>query len=249
MARVREARRAGFGTLVQLGDLGAPWPGKSGAKYLRKLELACARHEVRLLCVPGNHEDWGTLTRFWTERRHRDEHGHPRPLQLSDHIAVLPRGHRWTSHGLSFAAVGGAPSVDFEARTPGVDWWPEECMTEAEAQFIAAKEPVDVLLAHESPDPPYATSAVTDVITGNPNNLSGASVRYAARGRRRLTHVFLRLRPRLLVHGHYHLADEATVAYASGGGAVRILSVPAAGHPRNLQFVELPPRLSPRRGR
>lgn len=49
------------------------------------------------------------------------------PVSLSDHVTVLPRGHRWEIAGRSFVSLGGAPSVDYlqPFRHQGESWWAE----------------------------------------------------------------------------------------------------------------------------
>ncbi|WP_141796510.1 hypothetical protein [Nocardioides sp. SLBN-35] len=75
--------------------------------------------------MPGNHEDWGSLTRLWSDPQHTG-----RPLHLSKHIAMLPRGYRFELEGRTFVSLGGATSVDLEYRSRGQDWSPEEAITD-----------------------------------------------------------------------------------------------------------------------
>ncbi|MGO4205365.1 hypothetical protein AB4Z09_27225 [Rhodococcus sp. TAF43] len=60
---------------------------------------------------------------------------------------------------------------------------------------------------------------------------------YAAIGRRRLTVAARAVQPKLLVHGHYHLADEAVVE--APGGSCRVISLNCEGRRGNLRFLDL----------
>lgn len=110
----------GITTVYQVGDFGL-WPGPSGKKFLRVVNATCERAQLRLVVVPGNHEDYDRVKAMRT-----DDEGW---LFLRDYprIRFAPRGHAWTdARGSRFAALGGAGSIDRNLRRPGVSWWPEE---------------------------------------------------------------------------------------------------------------------------
>ena len=129
--RIQSVGASGVTTILHVGDFGL-WPGNSGKRYLQVIEMTCARVGVELLVTPGNHEDWARLTAQWANPKRRDpESGARLPLQLAEHIQILPRGHRFTIGRTNFLSFGGAASVDRHLRTEGVDWWPEEMPSEA----------------------------------------------------------------------------------------------------------------------
>ena len=222
--------------------LGSGWPGNSGAKYLRKVERAAAEAGVGLLVTPGNHEDWGRLVRLWEnpKRRHPGT-GDPLPLYLSDHIAVLPRGYAWEMGGRRFVSLGGAPSVDYPNRTPGRSWWPEERIGPADVErTIRNGAWADVMLAHDSPDGPWWTPKVADIVqTGGGWSWTDEALARAAVGRERMSEAFLGVRPRLFVHGHYHVSGEATVQIPGVDHATRIWSLDCDDTAGNLRFLDL----------
>lgn len=237
MSRVAEAGRVGVRVLLQVGDLGV-WGGRSGAKFLRKLEAACQRHDVLLASVLGNHEDHARIGAL-VARSKRDDEGGCGPLPLSEHVVALPRGHRWSMGGRTFVALGGAPSVDYLYRTENVDWWPQECISADEADAVAAAGPADVMLTHDSPDQPFMSPPVAQIVMTNPMGWPKPALAYAARGRERLTRAFLGVRPTLLVHGHYHVAGEATVGYGGGAGSVQVVSLANNGQAGSLRVIDL----------
>lgn len=218
-------------TLLHLGDFGI-WPGPPGEAYLHKVDRVCHQHNVRLLVTPGNHENWPRINRTPVEAR--DDIGPV--VWLRDHIAVLPRGHRFTLNDRSVVSLGGAPSVDFEHRTPGKDWWVEEMIGHNEAAVAAAAGRAEIMLTHDSPGSPWCTRKVAHVCTTNSGGWSTAALAYAAVGRQRLTLAFQGVRPDVLVHGHYHVADEAVVTHR--GHTCRVVALHMDGHDGNLALLD-----------
>lgn len=232
---IERISRSGVSMVYHLGDFGI-WPGGAGRAFVEAVEAACRQHGVTIAVTPGNHEDYEQISRLpWAE--------HPivgRAPRLSDHIAVLPRGHRWTMRAgdvsRSFVSLGGAPSVDLEWRTPGVDWWPEEALTELDVELAIAGGRADVMLTHDAPEP--ATSKVAAIVAGNPAGWSAPALGYAARGRAMLTRAVDRIRPKLLVHGHFHVRDEAEVTRADGS-RYRILALDDEWSEGNVALLDL----------
>src|SRR5665811_263832 len=104
---VRALADAGIGEIYHLGDFGI-WPGPRGRNYLLDLDAALGSHAMTLFVTPGNHEDYDQI-----EELPALDLGHEigEVQWITDHIAILPRGHRWERNGWSFASLGGAPSV------------------------------------------------------------------------------------------------------------------------------------------
>ena len=240
IARVRDVAERGVSTLLHLGDFGI-WPGNSGAKFLRRIEQTCIEHDIALLVTPGNHEDWGRLTKLWEnpKRRHPSS-GDPLPLNLSDHIAVLPRGYAWAMEGRRFVSLGGAPSVDFPMRTEGSSWWPEEMIQPADVErTIRNGVGADVMLAHDAPDWPYQTGTVATICATNTLGWSDRGLTWAAVGRERMTDAFTGVMPRLFCHGHYHCSDQTTVQIQGADHETRIWSLDCDATAGNLRFMDL----------
>ena len=89
--------------------------------------------------------------------------------------------------------MGGAPSIDRAGRAEGVDWWPEEEIQDHELPPIKC----DVLLTHDAPEiPASATRLSADQATHYRCELGNAQIQRAIR----------QSQPRILFHGHYHIA-------------------------------------------
>lgn len=187
--------------IVHLGDFGYAFT----SSYLQPLDRALARARLRLLFVDGNHEDHVRLAKF--PRR-------PNGLaRLTPHIWHLPRGHRWTWAGIRFLAVGGAHSVDRPYRVPGISWWAEEWLTDEQIATAIAGGPADVLVAHDCPTG-VTIPGIDDRTTPAP--WPAAELARSDEHRRRLRAVVDATRPRVIWHGHYHVAHQQTVDLGYG---------------------------------
>jgi hypothetical protein len=234
--RIMSVGDRGIHTLLHVGDFGI-WPGSSGARYLEGIEATCRRYRVTVYVTAGNHEDWPRL--LASPREERDDFGEL--IWLTDHVAVFPRdpsGHRFHIDGRSFLSLGGAPSLDFEWRIPGETWWSEEMLPRETVARVVADGPADVMITHDAPDHPWQTPAVAQICATNPFGWSNMALAYAAAGRNRLTQAFLGVRPRLLVHGHYHVADEATVDAPGCEGRCRVVSLSRDGFAGNTAVLD-----------
>ncbi|WP_157155912.1 metallophosphoesterase [Diaminobutyricimonas sp. LJ205] len=190
-------------TILHLGDFGI-WPGREGKGFLRSVDRSCAGAGIeRVFVTPGNHEDWGRLHGLFASRPHR-------VLQLSEMVWVLPRGFRFTLAGTSFLSFGGAASVDFEDRVPGLTWWISEIPTEADVEAAIVGGPIDVLLTHEAVN--GGTAQVEKVLRANPGGWPAQALSYSSVSRARVTRVWDAVRPEVLAHGHMHLQGEIRLA-------------------------------------
>lgn len=142
---IDHAQSLGADLILQLGDFGF-WPRggrESGRRYLREVDARLDASGLDLWFVPGNHEDWPALAHVPI--------GDDGLGAVTERIRVIPVGHRWTWGSTRWLGIGGAPSIDRHLRTEGVDWFPEEEVTEAQAAAIIAAGAADVVVAHDAP--------------------------------------------------------------------------------------------------
>lgn len=180
--------------IYQLGDFGL-WPGTHGVKYLTKLEKALRESDKYLLVTLGNHEDYNRLKR-WTP----NELGFL-TTKTYPHIWVIPRGHIWTQYIYRFASLGGAASVDKDWRTPNVSWWEQEAITEAdiinlENNWVLGGD-VDFMLTHEVPE---GVDLGEHYAFHVPDHIQ----RYADEQRYMIRIGTDIVKPKILLHGHWH---------------------------------------------
>jgi hypothetical protein len=220
----------GVRTVLHLGDfyLGVG-SERAAKKRLLQTDAWLADQDQTWLVTPGNHENWDRLA--------AKKPGTDGLLWFADHIAFIPRGHRWTWRDTGFVSLGGAPSINRDRLTEGRTWWPREQITDADVDHVIAHGYADVMLTHDAPDP--LNPKVQAVVERNPHGWSTEALAYATEGRDRLTRAFKAVRPRLLVHGHHHLADRATVRLADAAWDTEIVSLSMAGRPRSAAVLDL----------
>jgi hypothetical protein len=229
----------GIRTVFHLGDFGI-WPGPTGKRYLLEVEKVCAKYDITIYVTAGNHEDWGRLVERQERLEERNELGPM--IWLTDHVAVHPRdpaGHRFTFGGRSFVSLGGAPSVDFPSRTEGLDWWSGEMIPAATAAAVAAGGHAEIMLTHDAPGYPYQCPRVAHICATNDWGWTDRALSWAAVGRERLTLAFEGVKPRLLVHGHYHVADSTTVTIPGADHDTRVVALDRNQKADNIALLDL----------
>ena len=198
---VKLAARHHCAGVLQLGDFGYWSHLPEGERFLGHVDGALEHAGLWLLAIPGNHENHTLL------RRHRvQKDGF---WWLRDHIAMAPFGARWEWQGVRFGALGGAWSIDKDIRVPMIEWWPGEEPTGADAARLG-DEPLDILVSHDVP------------LGGEPeltDNLRGYAAWRAVATRRLLLDVVQRLRPRLVLHGHWHVRHSRLLAWADAAAS------------------------------
>jgi len=205
VVRAAPVGRAGRPVLLQLGDFGI-WPGRSGARFLDRLEVVLHERDAIVLFVDGNHEDHPQLLAG--------------PLRadglrvVRPRVYHLPRGFRWTWHGLSWLALGGAHSIDWATRVAGTDWWPaQEALTVVDVGAAAAAGPVDILVSHDCPAG-VSIPGIRDPAPGQPPELHRELV-IESMHRLLLRSVVEWTQPDRVLHGHYHKRHDGTLTLDS----------------------------------
>lgn len=191
--------------LVHLGDFGLMGPMRDD--YIAAVNEAATNCGVEVWVIAGNHEDYD-----WLGQLPVDGDG---IAQIAAHVLVLPRGYRFVIERVVFCAVGGAVSVDQGQRTPGVTWWPQEEITESEADRISGDGHADVMLTHDAPLDAHPPSLP------NADLIAWAGVAVADKAylhHRRLQGICDALTPRRLLHGHFHSRYTRTFVAAAAGG-------------------------------
>lgn len=191
--------------IVHLGDFGI-WPGIDGRDYLSALDAALTAAGAELWFVDGNHEDFTQLARLRPGPDGREP--------VTGRIWHLPRGYRWRWHERDWLALGGAVSLDRAGRTAGIDWWPEEEITPAQARSVMAAGPADVMVTHECP------AGVEHVFPPPPSWWSRDDLRRSDAHQGLLREVVLAVRPGWLMHGHLHIGYQRRVDL--GGGVIEV---------------------------
>lgn len=222
-AQALTERAASRRILIQLGDFGF-----SPATYqpdMQALDSSLAEHDMELWWIDGNHEEWPAIQELVRTGIRTEEPPEAVKLWDSSRITYLPRGTRWTWHGKTWLAVGGAVSVDRLLRKEGVSWFPDEEITEEDAERIIRGGPADVLLAHDVP------------LCWFPQGLSAPAAAWepmlplAHEHSRRLERIAFATGVTRVFHGHYHVWQN------DWHGDVRVVGLPEDGRDRNVVLI------------
>lgn len=203
---VTAANKRGCDVILQVGDLGY-WPHTDPefiptiTRQMIKADRWREEHGLQplyMVWIDGNHEcfsgqpgalfetDWPKTTDgFW---------------KVSNRCLYAPRGHRWTWRGATFLALGGGTSIDkqwrLEGGPPGLYWWPEEALTQRDVYNAIEGGRVDVLVAHDMPNGVKLPFNLMKLGPAEQQN------RLAVRA------VTDAVKPRLILHGHYHVRNK-----------------------------------------
>lgn len=208
------ATKLGASLLLHAGD----YAFEFSHRYVRAVEDACALWDVTVWAVRGNHDDPDLIADLPL-----DEGG----LHIvSPHVRMIPDGHVLTlpDTNVTVMGLGGAVSIDRFHREEGETWWPGEVLDPELVRSVTG--PVDIVLAHDCP-------------TGVPLQLDPSFGAYfedrdpgviaeCNAHRDILAAAVDRVRPALLVHGHYHQAHRHDRPLP-GNGSTRVVGLDCDG--------------------
>jgi hypothetical protein len=187
--------------ILQAGDFGVypddgthEWMGETRRHqtFLEGVTEVLDDNDARLWFVDGNHEDHNMLAELAASQPGADS------VWLTSRIKWLQRGHRWSWHEKTWLAAGGAVSVDKLLRTPGVDWFPQEEITDVQEALIVSGGHADVLLSHDAP-------ACEPLNLRVPYDLWLPMIPRAEAHRERMQRICESVKPSKIFHGHYHM--------------------------------------------
>lgn len=198
--------RESITNVLQVGDFGIGSDSHSES-FLKIANEYAKAAGIFLRIIPGNHENWELINRLFERGEHYFNDGW---ATLRSNILVAPRGLRWEWDGVTFVALGGAPSVDrgwrrrADAGHPNAKnklWYSGEMITLEDVYNTVQGGYADVMLAH---DAPRGVPTVDKAIYGNPHGFERADILYANDGRDLMDQAFRGVGPRTFIHGHYH---------------------------------------------
>lgn len=217
LAVIDHAHQLGADLIIQVGDFGF-WRDQQGRTFLRKIAKRLELHNLQLWWVDGNHESYELLKSLPIQpdgtRWLRDVHG-----DFSPTIRQLPRGYRWQWGTTQWLAVGGAVSVDRDRRTEGIDWFPEEELTDTQVDAIIADGPADIIVAHDAPlGVPFLRRHLGQDKPAWRRDSPWPVGRLIASDehQRRLRRLVDAVGARELIHGHHHIRYTDTLTTAHG---------------------------------
>lgn len=224
---VTEADEHGCTLMYHLGDFGI-WPNED--EYLDSIQYRLETNYIRMIVIPGNHEDYDRL-HSWpiNDAGFYEQPEHP-------NIWYAPRGHVWVHSGKVVAALGGAFSIDKGWRYEGISWWPQEEITIEDVEALSTNlngRKVDLFLSHDCPDGVVPSPLVNKQFT-LPQDLEDESLR-----QRQILRLAVDIaKPTLLVHGHWHKKMRGKLSGANYDTEVWGLNMD--GSRDNIRVVDFP---------
>ena len=228
----------GAQVIVQVGDFWLAdrhW-SRFGPIQAEYMQTACDS-PLPIVVIDGNHEIWPALGRYALTPAARQAMAARRPLHLGGSLWWAWRGSvwRWSSH--AFGALGGAVSPD--KRLPEVRHyrWPEEALAEEDVERLIANTDaefdgrLDVLFTHDAPAQ----------VTGLKSGMSGIPfdvLREAEHGRRLLADAVDRTQPELVLHGHWHQANQERI-----NESTEVIGLAEGGRPNHIALLSTKPTL------
>lgn len=227
------ASRNCCGRLVILGDFGFWVDTRRLAKtseqvlnvgWLNAVQARFSHFEVHATVIDGNHDNHPLA------RAAFDADPTTGIRTVSPNLDWADRGAAWSWSGVRFGALGGAVSIDRSDRIEGVSWWASEAITYAEADRLASRGHVDVLLTHESP-----ADARTPM-----RHFAGEATDHAQGCRRMIQMAVEVTTPKLLLHGHHHVRYSDQISGPGYATVVEGFASDDQGDGRAWGILELP---------
>lgn len=202
------ARERGAGVLVHTGDFGHLFR----AEFIDAMRQLVDKHEMPIMFIDGNRDRQAYLRKLPAAA--------DGSLQLAPGIRYIPRGFRWKWSSVRFLGLGGARSVDrsrrYQDREPS--WWASETIQPGDVSLATAHGPVDVLICHDAP-----SGILIPEFDRYSQGYGDAEILAAQAHRQSLLDVVTVVRPRLIIHGHYHRFYSQTADF--GYGPVTVLGL------------------------
>jgi len=168
--------------------IGDPWQ-RMMAKRVNKPfnQWGLNARNSKIYFCDGNHEDHPSLRHISGNTRN--------PCEIMNNIYYMRRGNTLTlPDGRNVLFMGGAHSIDEDAREPGIDWFPQEAITEADLHNLPDTE-IDIVVSHTCPEE----------IFGKLSKMAGMVTRDEDPSREALSYVLRRYKPALWYFGHFHV--------------------------------------------
>ena len=184
----------GTTTIIHVGDIG--FMGRYRDRYINKLDELLTSKGILLYFIEGNHEDYD-----WLSQLPQDELGLG---HVTDRIKHIPRGSQYRIKNKIITFIGGGVSVDQNIRVKGLDWWPDEELTDEQVSQYKQIAPTDILISHDGPS--SCTLPLPHTHYFLPELIHKSDVH-----RNKLEEIREALQPSYMVFGHYHIAHSRVI--------------------------------------
>jgi len=188
--------------IMQCGDFGFfPMIEKYAG---RQSDINTTQTQVRF--CDGNHDD------HWNLRKLKN-------LSIFPNVIYQPRGSVYRlPDGRNVLFMGGGNSIDRYRRTIGIDWWPEEIITQSNFKNLP-EEDIDIFVTHTCSHELY-DNFIQDGLGGSYSPRKDADPSYTA-----LSQLWKIYKPAQWFFGHFHINMSGTYE----GTRWQCLSAPMIG--------------------
>lgn len=149
----------------------------------------------KIIWIPGNHENWEIVDKYELGKLH----------ELQDGVFMASFGAIEEIEGKKIMFCGGAESTDKNLRTPFVDWFPQEIITNKDMNFIfdeVKQQKIDILVSHTCPGIVFPELS---------KKMDWLQERSSDPSTHALDIIVERFKPELSVFGHFHRFTQGTV--------------------------------------
>lgn len=182
------AREVEVDLVIQVGDFGF-WPSKSFSSIVNNDFIEA---EMPLWVIRGNHDFTG------------DAYQYLKTPTFEPGLTLISDGWKTEIDGVAVGFLGGAVSVDQDARIMGRSWWPDEITSDDNVSAALFNGPVDVWVTHDAVfRPPMKEEWQFPRYIKDQLEIQSEKMRK----------LFLTLKPRLHIHGHWHCRYSAPTEY------------------------------------
>lgn len=200
--------KQGVTQLIQLGDFGMLFdPPHWHPSKIWRLGQHILENGQQLFFLDGNHENFDLISDLPT--------GVNGTRPVVPGITYLPRGWRRTFYtGRSLAVLGGANSIDYARRTPGLSGWAAESITEVDLLNLGNVH-ADIMIGH---DAPLNFPTLDEFLATTARFWTADGIRYANAGREMFHRGFLQVEPAVYFGGHYHQRFDERIRFMNERG-------------------------------
>lgn len=231
--------------ILQLGDLGVGFPLQENEKpLLYHIEKWADKYDIPFYFVDGNHDNH---VEIWNNADVEDNGLH----RVSEHVFYIPRGLVFELADTTFLGLGGAYSIDKDWRLAAMKagsgdlWWPTETINDHNVETAlkqAEGKDIDIMVTHEAPWNVFQVLGKEQMGFRLKEKHDMAS----RQQQQQIYKVVKAVRPRVLLHGHWHHRYNKVLDFYGEGLPVNVIGLGCdADHPHDesMLFAKLPERM------
>ena len=194
--------------ILQCGDIGC-WPGFHNtttiqlnssfiSEFISQKPKKWDQYGIKnpntiIYFCDGNHEDHFSLKAL------RDKSVDVAAIPVMSNVFYVPRCKIIKlQDGRNVLFIGGAESTDKQYRTIGVDWFPDEVITQSDIRQLPDEE-IDIVISHTCPEEVYTSVSIFP-------NLKGTDPSSKA-----LSHILSHYQPKEWYFAHFHTSKSGVI--------------------------------------